>query len=840
MVLYSVCKGSVTFNDLTNLKAFSNLYQIFSSINRNSNLSEKNPILINIRANNERSIAYLNEIESALRILDLGNWPSREKNALISRLTSSRSSDSFAVLNELQAYLSLVGSVGLNNVTYQYPTHGKKPDFKVHINSKQIILELKSLHDRQSIVHIKDVFRNLCEFLLLSVNRNNYYIRIDIDTNRLPKKKIQNNRENISIIDVERSIKLFKNYLSILRLEQLIGLNCGLNFSNSNHKRLSINDFVTFFEGHESRLYTDKQYIRWSELVNLGILNSCPFHYIIIANLKGKECVEIASVDFFSQNPAYTIPGEIATSKSMAAFQDQLRRTLKDKIKSQQREISKPYIIIIKTRLDQDWQYEYEMDIEDFLIIKEVIKEEIKNDTEVSGVIIYYSDLKEGRYIENRSARAELRIQLDELQNSNILKYYHSPLIDNEIELEEGDDQTTQLAKMTECIKIEEQITDRLDKHKLLRNMEIFLRNSQINENILHTIEGIVLKYCENNEDENNNHKEILDKKNHEPIELAGIDIKFSAVVCLSLLLGHRCAGSHLKLLEELTEDENLFVKLEVASKLYLIYENDANACVRITNRYLHENWFTRHCLLPIMSYFLLKNIEILLQLQFINSIFSYYEEDKNHCSTTIIHAIQIMMYNALLHEEFRTMLFSLLNGTTEEILLLFARNCDFNDKVKNEEYQEFIIQVNTCIINSLSTRVKHLASHTFLNNLIEQNISLYPGLKSYLFLVSKISGTISEPYLSFSIIEYLAHFCYDFPIESILLLENIFEMNIIRDLTIASHDIFNLIDRLYNFDIPEVYKNKLAEIARRCYMDGEPPLTAYANSFMKEFNIEL
>lgn len=524
----------------------------------------------------------------------------------------------------------------------------------------------------------------------------------------------------------------------------------------------------------------------------------------------------------------------------MAAFQDQLRRTLKDKIKSQQREIDKPYIIIIKTRLDQDWQYEYEMDIEDFLIIKEVIKEEIKNSTEVSGVIIYYSDLKEGRYIENRSARAELRIQLNELQNSNILKYYYSPLIDNEIKLEEDDDQTTQLSKMTECIKIEEQITDRSDKYKLLRNIEIFLKNSQINENILHTIESIVLKYCDNNEDENNNHNEILDKKNYEPIQLAGIDTKVSTVVCLSLLLDHRCTGNQLKLLEKLAEDKNLFVKLEVASKLYLIYENDASACVRIVNKYLHENWFTRYCLLPIMSYFFLKNIEIPLQLQFINSVFSYYKEDKNHCSITIIHTIQIMMYNGLLHEEFRTMLFSLLNEATEEILLLFACNCDFDNRVKKEEYQEFIIQVNTCIIDSLSTKVKHLASHTFLNNLIKQNVSLYPRLKSYLSLISKISGTISESYLSFSIIEYLTHFCYDFPIESVLLLENIFEINKIKDLTNSSYDIFNLINRLYNLDLPEVYKNKLIEIARRCYIDGEPPLRTYANSFIKEFNIEL
>jgi hypothetical protein len=117
VILYHVCKSSVTFNTLTNLKPFPNLYRIFKSVSYYRNLSEENPILKNSQNDNARSSLYLRSIENALDILDIGNWPIKEKKALISRLTSNNSSESFAVLNELEAYLSLIGNIGVENVS---------------------------------------------------------------------------------------------------------------------------------------------------------------------------------------------------------------------------------------------------------------------------------------------------------------------------------------------------------------------------------------------------------------------------------------------------------------------------------------------------------------------------------------------------------------------------------------------------------------------------------------------------------------------------------------------------------------------------------------------------
>lgn len=83
--------------------------------------------------------------------------------------------------------------------------------------------------------------------------------------------------------------------------------------------------------------------------------------------------------------------------------------------------------------------------------------------------------MNEGKYIENPNARAEVKVGLKELQDANILKNYYSPLIDNELEIKENDNYRTQLTMMVEWINIENQITERQDKYRLLRNIEIIL-----------------------------------------------------------------------------------------------------------------------------------------------------------------------------------------------------------------------------------------------------------------------------------------------------------------------------------------------------------------------------
>jgi hypothetical protein len=76
----------------------------------------------------------------------------------------------------------------------------------------------------------------------------------------------------------------------------------------------------------------------------------------------------------------------------------------------------------------------------------------------------------------------------------------------------------------------------------------------------------------------------------------------------------------------------------------------------------------------------------------------------------------------------------------SEEILLHIARNCGFNDKINTENYQDLILELNTKILGSSSLEVKHRASHSFLTNLIEHNISLFPRISNYLDKLSKIT----------------------------------------------------------------------------------------------------
>jgi hypothetical protein len=54
------------------------------------------------------------------------------------------------------------------------------------------------------------------------------------------------------------------------------------------------------------------------------------------------------------------------------------------------------------------------------------------------------------------------------------------------------------------------------------------------------------------------------------------------------------------------------------------------------------------------------------------------------------------------------------MENASEEMLLHIARNCGFNDKINSENYQGFIFELNSKILDSCSLEVKHTASHHF------------------------------------------------------------------------------------------------------------------------------
>ena len=228
MILYHKCKGSTSEDLLKGLSIYPDLYKLFKDAAKNSlEISTENPIIHNSIIASESSKAFLERINLALRILDVESWSSINRRSLMKRLTSSISTLSFPVISELEVYLRLVAAVGIQNVNYQYVVNEKRPDYKIDTNNKNIILELISIQERRPIEHIKNIFKAIANKILTDIQRNNFYLRIEIDSANLQSDI---NGKGRRIINEEKSIEMLENYLERIDLEKLIGLNCVLDF----------------------------------------------------------------------------------------------------------------------------------------------------------------------------------------------------------------------------------------------------------------------------------------------------------------------------------------------------------------------------------------------------------------------------------------------------------------------------------------------------------------------------------------------------------------------------------------------------------------------------------
>jgi len=278
------------------------------------------------------------------------------------------------------------------------------------------------------------------------------------------------------IISEENSIEVLGNYLENLDLENLIGLNCVLDLEAREEGKNLIK--VLGENPAESQEIVNK----WLESHSSQTIAPPSIRRIIISNLEGEGWIEVASIDLFSESES-GIPGQEASSFQMPFFKDQLKRSVQEKISRGQRKPNEPCIIIIQTRRDIDWQYQYEIDYKELQELKGEIAGELEKTHEISGVILFYSDLYNGMYIENKNANKFIRIQRRELENARILQPRNLPLIDEDMIMVPGEEYGIQLEKIKKCFSVQREIILKDDKISLLRNIDILLKNENV-ENI--------------------------------------------------------------------------------------------------------------------------------------------------------------------------------------------------------------------------------------------------------------------------------------------------------------------------------------------------------------------
>ena len=75
--------------------------------------------------------------------------------------------------------------------------------------------------------------------------------------------------------------------------------------------------------------------------------------------------------------------------------------------------MGKPAIIMLKTRFWANW---YEEDDVDFQKIKQIVESELSSSQFVSGVLVYSSDFRNGRFIENKNVLESARVIEEEVK----------------------------------------------------------------------------------------------------------------------------------------------------------------------------------------------------------------------------------------------------------------------------------------------------------------------------------------------------------------------------------------------------------------------------------------
>jgi len=639
------------------------------------------------------------------------------------------------------------------------------------------------------------------------------------------------------IIDEEQSLKVLNGHLDRLHFENLIGLECSLNFDigTDNPK---VRDFIRTFSQKNSD-NDIRQLDTWIKSIQLADLLSIPFSSIIISCLPGKECIEVSSIDFFTTSDISSsgISGLEASRLQIQSFKDHVKRAVKEKRKKGQRETGKPFIVIIETRLD-DWQYQYEIGDDNFMVLKNEIKQELRNVIEISGVIIFYSGLYQGRYVENKFADQKIRIQLKDLENMKILRRRETILIDEDLTIGEKEDPIKQLIKMRRCTDIENDITSQPDKMLLLRNIQIFLTRRHIDDETLSRIEPIILKYTMDND--NHTYTEILEKVSNS-LDL-GQNVRAEAVFCMFYFWRHKYCETQMESIRKLSEDESLRVKFNVAKGLPEIYRRNKNVCLNIIIRYMSENWFTRYCLQHIISFFCEANIETQLQLQMFAKIIEFDEEDKKHLDS-LLHTLQnvskILISHSLFNSGLRDYIRELIENQSGSVLLYIAKNSGFGQAVDFCELHEWIVELNTRLLKSTYLEVKYEASHSFLSNLVSNNITLYPRIKDYLDLLSTTKVKGNNSMFAFPILRYLDRFYEYFPIEACSYLMTVFNSNSLEDLSSSSHHMFQLIDNLLKSDLlSETYRNSLNCIVKKCSTEGDYSCKHQADVLIEKYKI--
>jgi hypothetical protein len=801
----------------------------------------------------------LNDLEIALSCFFNHNSVTKtEYREFVKRLTSRDNFESIEAYDEISIGYQIANKIGFDKVNLHAKLpNGKKPDFLIDLGEKKTVMELTALNLSTPELIINEIVSEITRYILDKCEKIGFLITILLDALSIISKDIDGN------IDIKKSISVICSKINDLHLEDLVGFKGSIDFEGGMIKFTEKQANIIFPEKEKAIIWIDKNskqtsvfaahYMRlvnssesvlgsksyslfesWAKKVLLKDFLNSPFESASYSP-HVNSCVYVNSIEFNSNDDNLRKSSKLETSRAVKeGFLQHIRRSIEKKIKKGQYERSFPFIIVIRA---EDWRFEYEFDYDDFIPLRNKVQDLLKEFPDVSGVILFTRDIYLGRFIENPIASES--IKKEDFEKYDILSKREEPLITHDRKIDFGKlDSESKKNRIKEILEME----SKFDLHKgtkfthyasgdleeLFKELNEFLYEKEIEQELLDLIDVIIKKYCTLKKNDENDHEAeerddpILGTK---MIVGGSIPLRAYASTCQILYTRHRPTSRNITLCLSLAEDSNTYVRMDVCKVLNTLYEINPKHALDIAKRYCLDNKFVRFYLPIFLGYLTHKNkaeainiFRIVIKEYGKKNLTGRGEDNLLLDVVSIVTKIALLcgkdyyeLFNEILSDEEYNI------SLKKEIISTMREERFILDPILSDR----IIKNYMILLNHSSFEVKANVDFFPLYTLVQKKISLFPRISNLIDAITKIK--YPNPIIGldntyhFEILQYLETFCSEFPQYASRFLISITDLNPFLLRSFHAHSIVRTLGILLdNIEIEKDTKMNLVCILKK------------------------
>lgn len=367
--------------------------------------------------NNSDYPYYVELLEKSLTAFDHQHWNEKQYNSFKKRISNCEYSISNSAFEEITTAFRLGFNVGLNNVVYEPAiSNGKNSDVMITLNGKKIFIELSSITESKANQKIQHICEKVAQYLFNKISTSEYFhFLLMLDTTKLIHEGPH--------IDEKKSLERLFAWIDKLCLNELIGFNGSFHIDDyrlhsgiHEYAEYSLSDYP--WHRPDARNLIDKQPIfkKWANKITISDTILCPFTYIGCTNKDQYSSVEIHEDSSFSTNQKLVESKYLSSIESgeqqQKSFFNQIKRKISYKIHENQFQYDCPIVFMLKGHL---WSNSFETDNDDFSKIKTMIENELKPYPHISGVLMYYTNYTNGKFIKNPNVTKKIGLSKSEI-----------------------------------------------------------------------------------------------------------------------------------------------------------------------------------------------------------------------------------------------------------------------------------------------------------------------------------------------------------------------------------------------------------------------------------------